>query len=201
MNEGHYKLCLDSDGSAEWKVFESDLIQVNLQTTECHAILHALQLMIKADCLGLSSALKLPEIKIMKHCTDLPDELSITYPMLMPRSGIELRVCLQLRDFFVSFKQSCPSLCPRYARVSDFIVLYALLEKHLHLWKVSDVCYSGMFLNFAFVNADEMNRGKCDVSVKWMGPEHEEYAMELQVIANRDFVAKEQVKIPETWMV
>jgi hypothetical protein len=202
MHSGHYKLCLDSEGSSEWKAFESDLIQVNLQTTECHAILHSLQLMIKADCLGLSSALKLPEIKIMKHCTDLPDELSSIHPMLMPRSaGMELQACLQLRDFFLSFKQSCPSLFPRNARVCDFIVLYALLEKHLHLWKVSDVCYSGMFLNFVFANQDEMNRGKYDVSVKWIGPEHEEYAMELQVITNRDFAAKEQVKIPETWMI
>jgi hypothetical protein len=205
MHEGHFKLCLDAHGSSEWKSFEFGLLHALPDARYCHAIIHALRLMMKADCLGLSSALQLPEIKILKHCTDLRSEITamdLIHSSVL-RSGIDLYHCLKLREYFSNFKVMCPSLVASNMRAIDFIVLHTLLAQKLHFSKFSGIWHSAMILTFAFANQQANRRTglpKDDTIVKWIEPEHATQALEFRVISKRSFAAKEVVRGPELLM-
>jgi hypothetical protein len=142
---GHLKLCSGTTSGQQWQqIIQS--IEVK-HGSRAPSMIIAIQLMVKAECLSLISALKLPEIKIFRHCTDL-----LTNGMYA--QGIHLKDCRTLRYLLRDLQYRFPAFECRNLNLVDFTILDQLLQGLLIPIRdqTTQVLHSGLFPTVSFID-------------------------------------------------
>jgi hypothetical protein len=123
---GHKRLCIGTETGKNW---EKHIQRYNLHTAKTvfsFNVFLALKLMVKAECLGLPSALELPEIKILRRAMDTNEPFDPRSPEGPPLMTYDKAI--KLRSMFNSFQSDCPKLLSSQTNMIDFIRVYSAVS-------------------------------------------------------------------------
>jgi hypothetical protein len=199
LKAGHYQMCIDSDGNKEWQTIKQTCSATfpDCDRKYLHALVLAFKLTIKAGMVGLPSALKLPELKLLQRCNDLsiplPADCNSVEKLVLPlESGAG-----RLRSTFIASRKAAQRLIPRDAKIVDFLVLHGLLYSNLLSWsdskEATTSCHSGLFLLHSFAN--QATPGTSDKSNAMIVPPNDRNPTALTVLATNVIMKKEEVVI------